>query len=69
MHRLVVRLPRFVQKCLFAGFEMVFRAFGVLFLEHWMLFTVDWRYGCQDKGENINLPVLKLGLRFLQFYL
>ena len=59
----MVRLQRFVQKCLLSGFEMVFTVYAVLFLEHWMLFSLDWRYGCEDKGENINMPALKLDLR------
>ena len=34
-------------------FSIGFIAFTVLFLEHWRLFYVNWRYGCQDTGENI----------------
>ena len=68
MRRLVVLLQRYSRKRLFVGFKIGLTAFEFLFLEHWMLFCVDWMYGCQDTGENIYLPALKLGLRHLQFY-
>ena len=53
LRRLDVRLQRYVQKPLFAGFEMVFMAFAFLFLEQWRLFCVDLRYEYKDTGENV----------------
>ena len=38
-------MPRYWLKSLFNGFEIEFMDFVVLFLEHWMLFFVKWRYG------------------------
>ena len=46
----------------------MFTRFAVLLLEHWKLFSVDWRYGCQDTCENIYFTILQLFLRHLQFY-
>ena len=69
MHQIDVQLPRYGQKHLFAGFEIGFMTFAVLFLEHCRLFCVHWRYLCQDTCENIDLPILQLGLRHLQFYI
>ena len=68
LHRLEVRLPRYGQKRLFTGFEMVFTAFTVLLIEHWRFFCNDWRYCWKDMGENIYSPALKLGLLHSQFY-
>ena len=58
-----VRLPRYRQKRLFTGFQIRFTSFAVLFLEQWMLFCVNLRYGWQDKGEIVFWQALKLGLR------
>ena len=44
---------------LFSGFKHGLEAFAVLFLEHWRLFCVNWKYGCEDTGENVCLMVLK----------
>ena len=60
-------MPRYGQNRLFSGFNNGFRAFAVLFLEHWTVFCVDWRYGCQDTGECIYSPALKLSLQRWQF--
>ena len=68
LRRLEVQLPRKGRKRLFAGFEIGFMAFAVLFLEHWRLFCVDRRYGCLDTGEKIFSPFLKLGFRHSPFY-
>ena len=53
---------------MFAGLEISFTPFIVLFLEPWSLFCVDWRYGCQDTGKNVNFPALKFGLQHSQFH-
>ena len=39
--RLDVCLPKYGRKRKFDGFEIEFKAFAVLFLEHWKLFCVD----------------------------
>ena len=54
VRRIEVRLPRYGQKRLFTAFEIVLIAFAFVFLEHWKLFCVDWRYGCQDMGKNVS---------------
>ena len=54
LRRLKKLLPRYKRKCLFAGFEIGFTTFIVLFLEHWRLFRIVWSYGFQDTGNNIN---------------
>ena len=68
LRQLEVRLPRIGQKRLFACVEIGFTAFAVIFLEHWRLFCVDWKYGCQDTGEKVYSPAMKLGLLHLPFY-
>ena len=60
LRRLEVRLPRYKRKRLFAGFEIGFTVIAVLFFEHWRFICIDWRYFCQDTGENIYLQALKL---------
>ena len=55
-------------KRLLSGYEIGFKVFSVLFLEHWRLFSVDWRYFGQDTGKNVYSQALKLGLRYLLFY-
>ena len=40
--------------CPFTGFETGFTVFAVLFLEVSRLFWVDFRYRCQDTGENVH---------------
>ena len=60
-------MPRFGQKNLFAGFKIGFTAVDVLFLEHWKLFCIDWRYGCKDTGDNVYSPTLKLSVLYLPF--
>ena len=59
---LEVRLPSYKRKHIFAGFAITLTTYASLFLEHWRLFCVDWRYVCQDIGENIYYPAFKLGL-------
>ena len=61
LRQLEVLLPKYGKKCSFAGFEIGFLAFAVLFLEHWMLYGVYWRYICQDMGDKVNLSALQLG--------
>ena len=61
-------LPRSWWKRLFARFEIQFTAFSVLFLKHWRLFYVNWRYICQNTGENIYLLALITGFRHFPFY-
>ena len=29
-------------------------------LEHWRLFCFDWRYCCQDTGENVYSPAFEI---------
>ena len=50
-------------KRLFAGFETRFVAFAVLLLEQYNLFYVNRGYFCQDTGENLHSPDLKMVLR------
>ena len=52
-------LPRYGLNRSFAGFKTSFTPFAPLFLALWRLFWVDWRYCCQDAGENIHSPALK----------
>ena len=56
---LEVWLPIYKQNLLFVLFEIVCMALFVLFLEHWILFCVDWRYGCQDTGKIFTTLLLK----------
>ena len=66
--RLQARLTRYGQNLLFTNYEVRFTTLSVLFLEHWRLFYVYWRYGCQNTGKIIYSPALKLGLRHHYFY-
>ena len=68
MRQLELQLRKYGGKHLFAGFEIGFIAFAVLFLEHLKSFCLDWRYGCQDTSENIYFLALKLGLLHSPFY-
>ena len=52
----------------FSSFETNFTAFAVLFYHFWMLFFINQRYCCQDIGEHVHSPVLKLDLRHSLFY-
>ena len=61
MRQLEVRLSGYEEKCLFAGFEIGFTLFAILFFEHLRLFYVDLTYGCQDTCLNVSSLVLKLG--------
>ena len=63
-------MPRYERKCWFANFGTSFTAFAVLFLELWRLFLLDWRYCCQNTGENVHSLFLKPVLRhlLLNFY-
>ena len=49
-------LPRYWWKSSISGFETGFTALAVLILELWRLLLVDWRYRCQDSGENVHSP-------------
>ena len=60
LHRLKVLLPRYGWNCLFYSFEIGLTAFAVVFLEHWRLFCVDLRYGCQDTTKTVYFSALKL---------
>ena len=51
-----VQLLSYEQKRSFACFESGFSSFAVLFLALCRLFCVDWRYSCQDTGENAHSP-------------
>ena len=62
MSRFEVPFPRYGRKRSFARIETGFMTFVVLFLELWMLLRVNWRYRCQDTGENIHSPFSKLVL-------
>ena len=55
-------------KLLLSGFEIGFKAFASLFLEHWRILCVNLRYGCQDEGLKVYFPAMKLGLRLSPFY-
>ena len=54
-----VLLPRYGTNSSFLSFETGITEFAVLFLALWKLVWVDWRYCCQDMGENIHFPALK----------
>ena len=68
LRRLEVRWPLYWRKWLFLGLYIRFTTFTVLFLEHWRLFCVEWRYGCQDTGEKVYMLAFKTGLQYLPFY-
>ena len=53
----------------FTGFDIGFTAFAVLFLEVWRLFSVNFKYHCQDSGENIHSWAYETVLRHLLSYL
>ena len=61
-------MPRYGLKSLFNCFEIGFTAIFVLYLKHWTLFCVNWRYSYLDRGENVNLMAVVLGLQHFQFY-
>ena len=63
-----IPLPKYVQKRYFFTYEIVFTAVAVLFWALWWLFCIDRTYRCQDTGENVTLPDLKLVLRHSGFF-
>ena len=65
---LEVRLQRYGRKRLFDRYIIEFMVLAILVLKHLRLFCVDWKYGCQNTGDNIYLPVFKLCLRHSPFY-
>ena len=48
---------------MFAGFEIGFTAFAVLFLTLWSIFGVDQRYHCQDTALNVVSLVFQTGFK------
>ena len=63
-----VPLSSYGQKRSFAGFDIGFTSFTVLFLEHWRLFWVDLSYRYQDNDKNFHSPASKPVLRHSLFY-
>ena len=64
-----VPLPRYRQKCWFAGFETEFTAYAVLFWALWWYFCINRTYHCQDMDATILLAPLKPFLpNFLKFF-
>ena len=61
-------MPKYKQKLLFASFKIWIIALSLLFLQHWRLFFIDWRYSFSDTGKTLYLPPLKLGLRHNPYY-
>ena len=51
-------MPRYARKFIFAGFQLGFTAFAVLFLKLSRLFCVNLKYRCQDTSENVYLLAL-----------
>ena len=54
--------------CCFTGFETGFKAFLLFFWALWWLICFNLTYRCQDMGENVSSPILKLILSHLLFF-